>query len=182
MVILADPPWHYRDWGARPGETHNRSRGAARRYPTMTTEQIAGLPVADLAGDRAALFLWATWPMIEDALAVIKGWGFQYKTLAWEWVKPSKRGTGWAVGMGRYTRSNPEPCLLAFRGRPLPVACHSVLALLVAPRGRHSEKPAIQYDLIELLYPGRRYLELFARQTRPGWAVWGNEVESTVEL
>lgn len=102
--------------------------------------------------------------------------------MAWVWVKSKKDGSGFATGMGHYTRANSEPCLLAMKGR-MPVAARDVLSIIHSPRRKHSQKPEAQYEKIERLYPGRRYLELFARQrTRPGWAYWGNEVASDVHL
>lgn len=180
-LILADPPWKYQDYSAPAGTTHARARGAAKHYPTMALPQIKALPVADLASPDAVLFMWATWPLIDQGLATIEAWGFTFKTLAWEWVKTTKAGSP-AMGMGRYTRSNPEPCLLAFRGKPVPVAAHDVIALIFAPRGQHSRKPAEQYQRIDRLYPdhGPR-LELFATEAQPGWAVWGNELTAAPE-
>lgn len=181
-IILADPPWQYENYAASPGETHDRARGAQKHYPTMTLDQLCAMPVADLASEDAALFLWATWPLIEDAFELISAWGFTYKTLAWEWVKFNRNSMGVFVGMGNYTRSNPEPCLLAFKGTPMPVTARDVSAVLMAPVMEHSRKPVEQYERIERLYPGRRYLELFARRPWPGWDVWGNEVKNTIEL
>lgn len=177
-LILADPPWKYRDYSAPAGQTHARARGAAKHYPTMGLAQIQALPVADLAAPDAVLFVWATWPLIDQALATIQAWGFTYKTLAWEWIKVTKAGQP-ALGMGRYTRANPEPCLLAFRGKPVPVADHGQVALIMAPRGQHSRKPSEQYAKIARLYPdhGPR-LELFATEAQTGWAAWGNELTS----
>lgn len=181
-VILADPAWQYQNYATAPGQTHNRARGAQKHYPTMTLDQLYALPVTSLATDNAVLFMWATWPLIQDAFTLINAWGFTYKTLAWEWVKFNKNSMGLFLGMGKYTRANPEPCLLAFRGDPVPVADHCVSAVLMTPVRQHSRKPDEQYERIERLYPNQTYLELFARRSRPGWAAWGNEVKSTVEL
>ncbi len=181
-VVLADPPWKYNDYAAAPGQIHNRARGAAKHYPVMTLEQIQELPVSDFADGQCALFMWATWPLIDQALCLISSWGFTYKTLAWEWVKTNRKSAGLFMGMGRYTRSNPEPCLLAFRGKPLKVTSHSVLSVLMAPVASHSRKPTEQYERIERLYPDQRYLELFARHKQPGWDVWGNEVNCDIDL
>jgi N6-adenosine-specific RNA methylase IME4 len=130
-------------------------------------------------------------------------WGFEYKTLAWEWVKLNKSGVGWHLGMGYYTRANPEPCLLAVRGK-MPVAVRDQRNLIVSyedecgpltglpmagflndclelpmiePIGKHSRKPDAQYRKIESLYPSGRYIELFARRPVDGWDVLGNEID-----
>ncbi len=181
-VILADPPWQYYNYAAKPGETHDRARGAQKHYGTMTHDDLCSLPVLDIVEDRAALFMWAVWPMIDEALAVIKAWGFKYKTLAWEWVKLNPNNMGIAIGMGNYTRSNPEPCLLEFRGDPLPVAVHDVTSVIMSPLQEHSRKPSVQYDRIDALYPQYEKIELFARRPRDGWDVFGNEVENSIAL
>src|SRR3990172_1655930 len=121
-IILADPPWHFQNYAAdSPGMIHARSRGANRHYPTMSTDDICSLHIP--AADEAVLFLWACWPMLPDALRVITAWGFEYKSLAWVWVKLNKSGKGFHWGTGYYTRANSEPCLLATRGNlPKPTA------------------------------------------------------------
>ncbi len=182
-VILADPPWHFRNYSAdAPGKIHERSRGAARHYPTMTTEDICRLPVAGLAADNAVLLLWACWPLLPDAMQVIDAWGFEYKTVAWVWVKSNPTGFGHFMGMGYWTRSNSEPCLLATRGKPGKPADRSVLSLIYAPVMQHSRKPDEQYSKIERLWPEGKYLELFARRKRPVWHAWGNEIEPDLRL
>lgn len=176
-VILADPPWQFHCWDG----PRLQRRTAESHYSTMSLEEICELPVTNLAASNCALFLWAVWPRIFDAEDVIRAWGFEYKTLAWEWVKLNPSGLGFHMGMGHYTRANPEPCLLAVRGS-MPVAVHNERNLLISCVREHSRKPDEQYDKIEALYPDMRYLELFARRHRPGWHVWGNEVESDVVL
>ena len=173
-VILADPPWYYRNRGTRAA--------AAKHYPTIKQADLIHLPVSLFAEERCALFLWATWPNIKTALNVMEAWGFKYKTLAWEWFKTNQAGDKFIIGLGNYSRSNPEPCLLGFKGKPLPVKDKSVEAWIVSPRREHSQKPDVQYEKIERLYPNVPKLELFATQQWPGWDVWGDEVESTVEI
>ena len=180
-LILADPPWHFRNWSAdAPGEIHDRGRGAAAHYPTMTTDDIKALIIP--AAPDAVLLLWATWPHLPDALVVIRAWGFAYKTLAWVWVKANRTGFGFFRGMGYWTRANSEPCLLATKGEGLPRLKRDVSALIYAPVREHSRKPDEQYAKIGRLFVDCRRLELFARRQQPGWAVWGNEVESSIEL
>lgn len=175
-VILADPPWTFSVWNAEKSDRH-----ASHKYNLMSVDDICALPVASLAAENCALFLWATWPNIQDAFKVIEAWGFTYRTLGWEWVKARKNGTGFHFGMGYYTRANPEPCLLAVKGR-MRVEAHDVRALIYSPVREHSRKPDEQYEKIERLYPNRNYLELFARHKRPNWDVFGNEVEESITL
>jgi N6-adenosine-specific RNA methylase IME4 len=180
-VILADPPWHFRNYSAdAPGMLHERSRGANRHYVTATTDDICKL--SPPANDNAVLFLWACWPMLSDAMQVISAWGFEYKTLAWVWVKANPTGFGFFHGMGYYTRSNSEPCLLATRGNLPKPTNRSIQALIYSPVQAHSKKPDDQYRKIESLYPNKRYLEMFARRPRPGWDVFGNQVANSISL
>ena len=179
-VILADPPWKFEYWV--PGQGKKKpSRAAEAHYPVMTTPEICNLPIVDMANDNCVLFLWCVWPKLAETWATMEAWGFEYKTIAWAWVKAKRSGFGFHFGMGYYTRANTEPCLLAVRGT-MPVARHDIQALIYSPVREHSRKPDEQYAKIEKLYPNKRYLELFARRKREGWDAWGNEVDSDVEL
>lgn len=187
-VILADPPWTFQTWDRETGI----AKSAERHYRTMSLDDICALPVGDVAADDCALFIWAVWPSIFDAEKVIEAWGFRYRTLAFEWWKLNRgwsslmeklSGTGYRelerlffMGLGYYTRANSEPCLLAVRGR-MPVATHAERNCIIAPVRAHSQKPDEQYEKIERLYPGRRYLELFARERRPNWDALGDAVD-----
>lgn len=170
-VILADPPWAFVTRSPK-----GQSRAPEAHYNTMSLEELRALPVGNLAADNCALFLWSCWPsMIRDVPGVLESWGFEYRSCAFVWVKQNRKGAGIFTGMGYYTRANTEPCLLAIRGR-MPVSDHAVHQVIMAPVREHSRKPDNQYGLIERLYPGRRYIELFARNRGgPNWATWGNQ-------
>lgn len=169
-VIYADPPWSFRVYSGK-----GKQRSAERHYPTMTQADICALPVGDLAADDCALLLWAVMPQLPEALEVIKAWGFEYKTVGFTWVKTyPDRPTNFFVGMGYWTRANPELCLLATKGAPKRIG-KGVEQLVVCPRGEHSSKPEIVPERIGRLVGGP-YLELFARAERPGWTVWGNDI------
>ena len=170
--ILADPPWEYRD--------RNTRGAAARHYPTLSVEALCRLEVAELAAPDAHLWLWTTNQMLADGTAtkVARAWGFEPKTvLTWCKARPDGRPQ---IGTGHYLRNATEHVLFCVRGR-LPVRVRSIPTWFMAPRGRHSEKPEVVYRIVEQVSPGP-YLELFARRRRPGWHVWGNEVESDVVL
>jgi N6-adenosine-specific RNA methylase IME4 len=181
-VILADPAWGYRNKTIRGG--------AAKHYPTMTPAQVARLRVGHIAAHDCALFLWVTWPTLNDALAVIGAWGFEYKTCAFAWVKVTSTGKP-ATGLGHYTRANTEPCLLATRGRVHRVDLGVSQVILdetleeesiIAPRGEHSAKPPeVRNRIVRLLGDVPR-VELFARERVEGWDAWGNEIESDLLL
>lgn len=173
-IIYADPPWSYKDSGCQGA--------AAAHYPTMSVDDICKLPVKDLADKNCVLFMWATYPKLEEALKVIKHWGFEYKTIAFQWVKTYKSGFGEFLGLGRWTRGNTEPCLLATKGKPKRVNA-GVSQLIFSPLRRHSQKPPeTRIKIKKLLGEGISCVELFAREKVEGWDVWGNEVECDIEL
>lgn len=194
---MADPPWPYRVWAGKP------SRTADAHYDVMSIEDICGLNIQEVTADNCALFLWATPPAIKYAFQAMAAWGFEYKTFGFVWVKHNEGrlrtsdyqqqtspvvwstmdGEAYRIstGMGHYTRANAEPCLLGIRGR-MPVSSKAVGQVILAPRRAHSEKPGEVYQKIEALYPGMKYLELFARDARLGWDAWGHEVESHPEV
>jgi len=166
-VVLADPPWEYTAWNPKTAQ-----RYVGNQYPTMTHDAIEALPISDLAADDCALFLWATMPCLPQALSVMQAWGFTFKTTAFTWVKTNRDGTPY-MGMGFYTRSNAELCLLGTRGHPKALA-HDVRQVIMTPRREHSRKPDEIYGRIERLFAGP-FIEVFARQAWPGWATYGNE-------
>jgi len=154
-VIYADPPWEY----------FLPLRGSPNmHYQTMTTEEICKLKVP--AAENAVLFLWATNPKLEDALKVMNAWGFEYKTNM-VWVKDK-------VGTGYYFRGQHELLLVGKKGgMSAPLEENRPHSVLVASREKHSHKPQAVYELIEKMYPGQKYLELFGTEKRKGWVTWG---------
>jgi N6-adenosine-specific RNA methylase IME4 len=168
-AIYADLPWYFRNWSAK-----GTGRNAVSHYDCMDFEAMARLPVQELAAEDCVLFLWAIDPLLPKALELVAAWGFEYKTVGFYWVKQNKASEGFFTGLGYWTRANPEQCLLATRGKPGRLA-KDVRRLVVAPRREHSRKPDQIRELIERLVQGP-YLELFARETKPGWDCWGNQV------
>lgn len=168
-VIVADPPWRYNDKSKHRG-------GAERHYETMSAEQIAYLPIQNISLPDCALFIWTTWPQLPCALEVIKAWGFKYKTCAFDWVKRNKKSNSFFWGMGHWTRSNTEPCLLAVRGKPSRVD-KGVHQVLYEPVSEHSSKPdEALYRIESLMGMKSTRIELFARRVMPGWDQWGDQV------
>lgn len=170
-IIYADPPWSYPKTG---GTTSSRGM-AKQHYQTMPLEEICALPVGEIAAENCALFLWATFPQISQALAAIEAWGFTYFGAAFVWVKRNAKTGKDSFGMGYWTRANPEVCLLAFRGRMKPMR-HDIRQLVYAPAGRHSEKPPEIRDQIVSLCGDLPRIELFARERAEGWDAWGSEL------
>ncbi len=113
--------------------------------------------------------------MLPEALKLIEAWGFTYKSIAFQWVKQNRSGNGYFFGLGRWTRGNTEPCLIATKGKPKRISA-SVSQLVFSPLRRHSQKPDEVRDLIVELMGDLPRIELFARDTAPGWDAWGNEV------
>ena len=172
-IIYADPPWRY--------EMKNGQGVAENHYSTMEIEEICSLPVQEICDKDCVLFLWVTFPKLPEAFRVIKAWGFQYKTVAFVWIKLNRSGKGYFFGMGYWTRSNAEICLLAVRGKPKRVS-RKVFQLIASPLQEHSKRPEeVRERIVELMGDLPR-IELFARQKSPGWDVWGNEVESSLDM
>lgn len=169
-AILADPPWAFRSWSGKTGTPH---RTANDHYQTAKTENLFDIPVRDFAEKDCALFMWVVDSHLPDALVLADAWGFEFKTIAFTWVKMTKDGARPRIGMGYWTRKSSEVCLLFTRGKPKRIS-KAVRQVIMTPRREHSRKPDI-YDRIEFLVGGP-YLELFARQAWPGWDSWGNEV------
>ena len=130
--------------------------------------------MASLAAKDCALLLWTVSSMLPEALDVIKSWGFRYTNCAFDWVKHTKDGNP-GIGMGYYTRTGSEQCLLATRGKPQ-ILSHAVRQVIMEPRREHSRKPDRFYSDVLALFPGP-YLELLAREQRGGWMAWGNQVD-----
>jgi N6-adenosine-specific RNA methylase IME4 len=185
-IIYADPAWSYDDKSLNRG-------GAERHYRTMSIEDIKALPINDIADEDSILFMWATFPKLQEGLDTIKAWGFEFKTLAFVWIKTNKRTNNEQLsflpsdsfdsfwGMGRWTRSNAEICLLAVKGKPqrLNADVHSVI---YAPIDKHSKKPKETRERIIRLIGDLPRVELFARQKSEGWDIWGNELENSLTL
>lgn len=172
-VIYADPPWRYRN---KPS-----GRSPEDHYPTMHIDDIAALPVKELADENCVLLLWVTFPMLRDVWQVIDAWGFKYKTVAFVWIKlaPQKESIHW--GLGYWTRSNSEICLLATKGTPRRKA-NNIHQVIISHVEEHSKKPEEARRRIEALMGDVPKIELFARRASPGWDVWGNEVECDIDL
>lgn len=162
-VIYADPEWKFETFSE-----NGMDRSADNHYPTSATDSIAARKVPDIAAKDSVLFLWATVPMIRDALKVMKAWGFEYKSQM-VWVKDR-------VGTGYWFRNQHEILLVGTKGKiPAPAPGSQWSSVVEEPVGAHSEKPDIFYELIEEYFPNLPKIELNARRTRDGWDSWGNE-------
>lgn len=184
QIIYADPPWsYYNDSTAKQDCT--TVKGMRRPpYGVMSSGEIMRLPVSGIAADDAILFIWTTDYHLQKCLDVIKAWGFEYKTVAFSWLKKTKNGTP-VCFMGAYTmKSGIEMCLLATKGKNAHglVKKHNVRALIETPRMEHSKKPSeARTRIVELLGDLPR-VELFAREASEGWHTWGNQVTCDIVL
>lgn len=190
-TLVVDPPWSYNDklgaansgWSATEGQIKSGMypgvRGAAAHYDTLPVDKIAELPVAGLLEPNAHVYIWTTNAFMDEAYDLAKAWGVVPKTVL-TWVKTKAKieepeaPEDCAFGMGFYYRGTTEHVLFCVRGSLKPLV-HNARNVVFAPRLAHSEKPDAFYDLVERVSPGPR-VDLFARKSRPGWDVWGNEV------
>lgn len=169
QIIYADPPWSYKD------KALSGKRGACCKYDVMNVEEISKLPISSISDNNCILFMWVTMSKLNECFDVIKSWGFEYKTCAFSWVKQNKKSDSLFWGMGRWTRSNVELCLLATKGKPKRISA-SVHSVITSKIREHSRKPDETRDEIIKLCGDIPRIELFARQEFDGWDCWGNEV------
>jgi N6-adenosine-specific RNA methylase IME4 len=162
-TIIADPPWELDQRG---------NYGAINHYSLLSLDKIKAMPVADLAQPNAHLYLWVTNGVLPYGFEVLKAWGFEFRSI-YTWVKPR-------LGLGNYMRNATEHVLFATRGKA-PVLFKGQPTWGFFPLQEHSHKPEEFHRLVERLSPGP-YLELFARRRQPGWDIWGNEVESDINI
>lgn len=169
-ILYVDPAWKFITWSNK-----GKGRSADKHYCTMRLEDIKNLPVGDLADKDCVLFIWVINSMIPQALDVIKAWGFEFKTVAFTWVKTNKKSDTLFFGLGFWTRSNSELCLLATKGNPKRASAN-VPQVLISKRREHSRKPDEIRDRIVQLIGVVPRIELFARKRVEGWDAWGDEV------
>lgn len=170
-IIYADPPWQYRVYSQK-----GHGRSAENHYHTMNIKDIMALPVDKIADKDCILFLWITFPCLKEGIEVMERWGFKYKTCGFNWVKRNKKKNTYFMGLGFWTRSNSEVCLIGTKGQPKRVS-KSVPQICDARIMEHSKKPAeIRERIVELCGELPR-VELFARDKAKGWDSLGDEID-----
>lgn len=170
-IIYADPPWQYRVYSKK-----GQGRSAENHYHTMNIKDIMALPVDKIADKDCILFLWITFPCLKEGIEVMERWGFKYKTCGFNWVKRNKKKNTYFMGLGFWTRSNSEVCLIGTKGQPKRVS-KSVPQICDARIMEHSRKPAeIRERIVELCGELPR-IELFARDKVKGWDSLGDEID-----
>jgi N6-adenosine-specific RNA methylase IME4 len=175
QIIYADPPWKFKYYG----KSDDRYRRAENHYSVMNLDDIKNMDIQDISSNDCCLFLWVIDPMLHYGIEVMNSWGFKYKTVAFTWVKKYRNGKPF-YGMGFWTRSNPEMCLLGTKGHPKRVSCN-VPQLVISPIKEHSRKPdEIRRLIVELCGDVPR-IELFARNRFDGWDCYGNQLSTTIQ-
>lgn len=172
-TILIDPPWRFENRTGKMAPEHKR----LKRYPTMTLEEIAAMPIVEHAENPSHLYLWVPNALLMEGLQIMKAWGFCYKTNI-VWYKIRKDGGPDGRGVGFYFRNVTELLLFGVHGRMRTLKPGRTQVNILATRKReHSRKPEEIYRIIEACSPGP-YLEIFAREKMPNWTAWGDEVET----
>jgi site-specific DNA-methyltransferase (adenine-specific) len=169
-IIYADCPWKY---NSRANHKTRFRGGADGHYDLMGIADLLQLPVNSISSDNSALFMWATFPMLKEAIEVMEAWGFRYVTQAFTWIKLNPKNKKPFFGVGYYTKSNAEVCLLGIKGKMKPVI-NTVSSVVIEPRGEHSVKPDCVRDKICDLYGPQNRLEMFGRSSDDRFNVIGN--------
>ncbi len=181
-IIYADPAWKFKNYSDKWHKDRKESRWVEKEYPCMTFEDMCKIPVRDFTEKDAVCFMWVTFPKLKEGIALLEAWGFEYKTMAFTWIKKNKKAGTNFWGMGFYTRANAEICILGTKGKVLPRLSHSVHSVIESPIREHSRKPDEARDKIVELFGDLSRIELFARNKSKGWDVWGNEVKSDIKF
>lgn len=177
-IIYADPPWKY---NSRANHKTRFRGGACGHYNLMTMDEIKQLPIPELVDDNCVLFMWCTFPYLDEQIKLFKHWGFKYKTLGFSWIKTNSKNGQPFFGVGYYAKSNCEVCLMGIKGKMKPIV-NNISSVVIEPRREHSRKPDEVRNRIVKLFGDITRIELFARQKTDGWDVFGNEVESDIKL
>ena len=192
QVIYADPPWHYHSKNydsllhkikGGDGTTDNKyDAECAKHYPTLSIDEMKALPIPHIADKNCALFMWTTNAHLQGALDIMQAWGFTYRTIAFNWVKKYPNGN-LRVLPGPWTNGGSEICLMGGKGNMKQFKRDPrVKQCLIQEVSKHSKKPQEIADRIVKLFPEVNRIELFARDAKPGWDVWGNEIENDIQM
>ena len=173
-IIYADPCWDYAGHSQHGKKTI--TKGAIDHYPTLNLEKLKTLNVKEICEKDALLFMWTSSPHLDQAIELMRAWGFEYKTIGFIWEKQK-------TNPGYYTLSRCEICIVGKMGKiPTPRGSRKEHQFLSEMRREHSQKPDEIRHRIERMFPTQRKIELFAREKKEGWSAWGNEIESDVEI
>ena len=172
QIIYCDPPWDYKGQTQHNGKGGKETGGALKHYPTMKLSEMKGMKewIQSLCNDDCLMFMWTSSPHLDQAIELMKSWGFKWSTIGFVWDKQM-------VNPSFYTLSQIEICLIGKRGRiPKPRGARNIRQFVSEKRGKHSQKPHEVRKRIEQMFPTQKKIELFAREKYDGWDSWGNEV------
>ena len=184
-IIYADPAWSFGDRlrsSKKKADGKMDYRELERHYDTMSIKEMCEIPVKNITAENSVLFMWTTDAHLEEAMKVINAWGFKYKTIGFVWNKKTNKGNQ-VCFMGKWTMKGSEICLLATKGKAHSmIQKNNVRQLVEAERQKHSKKPdEVRNRIVELL-GNRPRLEMFCRESKQGWDVWGNEVDNSITI
>jgi N6-adenosine-specific RNA methylase IME4 len=184
-IIYADPAWSFGDRlrsSKKKADGKMDYRELERHYDTMSIKEMCEIPVKNITAENSVLFMWTTDAHLEEAMKVINAWGFKYKTIGFVWNKKTNKGNQ-VCFMGKWTMKGSEICLLATKGKAHSmIEKHNVRQLVEAERQKHSKKPDEVLNRIVELLGNRPRLEMFCRESKQGWDVWGNEVDNSITI
>ena len=172
QIIYCDPPWDYKGQTQHNGKGGKETGGALKHYPTMKLSEMKEMKewIQSLCDDDCLLFMWTSSPHLDQAIELMKSWGFKWSTIGFVWDKQM-------VNPSFYTLSQVEICLLGKRGRiPKPRGARNIRQFVSEKHRKHSKKPHEVRKRIEQMFPTQKKIELFAREKHDGWDSWGNEV------
>lgn len=174
-IIYTDPAWQYSSSDTL-AEKSLLNQNDNFHYPTMPLEDIKAIDVPSLCDDNCLMFMWVVSPMLDDGIELLKHWGFDYNTIAFCWYKQK-------TNPGYYTMSSIELCIVGKKGKiPEPRGARNIKQFLSQGRGKHSEKPSQIRTRIEQMFPTQNKLEMFARTASDDWDIWGNELDTDIDL
>ena len=175
-IVYCDPPWDYKGQKQHNGKGGKDTGGAISHYSTLKLSDLKNLNVASICDENCLIFMWATSPHLDQAIELLKAWGFKWATVGFVWDK--KR-----VNPGFYTMSQVELCLIGKKGKiPKPRGLRNIRQLVRLERTKHSEKPKEVMKRIDAMFPQQKKIELFARSKYKNWHTWGNEIENDVSI
>ena len=175
-IIYADPPWHYGSKSAVNNTTGSAIKPLSDHYSTVSLQELKNMPIKSMTKDDSACFMWVTDSHIDEALEVLRSWGFAYKTIAFNWIKTTSKGN-YCKNVAPWKMKSSEICLLGIKGRMTKYKqANNIESLVIAQRTQHSQKPNEVRKRIVDLFGDLPRIELFARQKTDGWDVWGDEI------
>ena len=174
-LIYCDPPWQFKS-----NSKDNPGRNVQKHYDTMSIKELRLMPIESIAEEDSMIAMWVTGPILDQAIGLMRAWGFKYKGILFTWVKTRKNGS-LHKGLGYTTRKNSEICIYGTKGRGLGIpVTRNVEEIIISQLREHSKKPIEAYERLEELYPAVTRVELFARNFRDRWISFGNELPENV--